>query len=62
MVLGVLAKAGSIVLPREMFYKSLLQEVLLYGSYIWFITDPMMKVLEGYHHCIARNIVGNMAL
>ena len=38
-VLGVLVKVGLTVWVREMFYNSVVQEVLLYGSYIWVIMD-----------------------
>ena len=27
---------------------------------IWVVTDPMMKVLEGFHHSISRRIMGMM--
>ena len=38
MVLGVLVKAAVTVQAREMFYKSVVQAVLLYRSDIWVIT------------------------
>ena len=58
MVLGVMVKLGVTLRSRLMFYKSVVQAVLFYGSEIWLITDSMMKVLEGFQHCIARRITG----
>ena len=61
MLSGVLVKMGAMVRPRGVFYKLMVQAVLLYGSEIWDITDSMMKVLERFCHCIAWRIVGNTA-
>ena len=41
-------------------YKAVVQAVIMYGSNIWVVMDPMMKVLEGFHHSIARLISGMM--
>ena len=43
-----------------MFYKSVVQTVLLYGSESWAVTDAMMAVLTGFHHRVARRISGKM--
>ena len=59
MVLGMLLKAEATVRAREMFYKAVVQVVLIYGSEIRFITNFMMKVLEGFHHRIYQSITGN---
>ena len=37
----------------------LVQTVLIYSSDIWVITKFMVKVLEGFHYCIARRIAEN---
>ena len=58
MVLGELVKAGATVDVREMFYKEVVQVVRMYLGESWFIMDVMMKVLEGFHHCIARSTAG----
>ena len=50
----VLEKAGA------MLYKVVVQTVLMCGSKSWFITDLMMKMLEGLHHLVTRRIVGNI--
>ena len=39
-------------------YKAAVQEVLLYGSEIWVVTDVIKIVLEVFHHRITRRIVG----
>ena len=53
MTSGMLVKAGAAVQARAMFYKAVVQAVLIYRSERWFITDAMMKVLEGFHHQMA---------
>ena len=35
--------------------------VLFYGGCIWVVTKAMMKVLEGFHHRVARRISGRLA-
>jgi hypothetical protein len=44
-----------------MFYKAVVQAVLLYGCETWVVTPAMMRVLEGFHHKVARRISGKMA-
>jgi hypothetical protein len=39
-----------------MFYKAVIQAVLLYGCETWTLTTPMIKALEGFHHRVARRI------
>ena len=50
MVSGVLVKVGSTVRDREILYKKVVQEVLIYGNESWVITGKMTKVLEGLHN------------
>ena len=47
---------------RALFYKSVVQAVLIYWSEIWFTMDSMMKVLEGLHNHITMRIAGKAAL
>jgi hypothetical protein len=56
-----LTKTG--VSPRYVsyFYKAIVQLVLLYGSESWVLTTPMLNVLNGFQHRIARRISGLMA-
>ena len=60
MVSRVMEKAGTTVQARAMIYKAVVQTVLLYGSKSWMITGAMMKVLEAFHHHIARRLPGKM--
>jgi hypothetical protein len=43
-----------------MFYKAVVQAILLYGSESWVITPAMIKVLDSFHHRVARRITGRM--
>ena len=44
-----------------MFYKAIVQTVLLYGSESWVVTPRMLEVLKGFHHRVARKLTGKMA-
>ena len=39
-----------------MFYKAVVQTVLLYGLESWVITPAILKLLEGFHHRVARRL------
>ena len=41
-----------------MFYKAVVQSVLLYGCETWVITSQVLKALEGFHHRVARRLSG----
>ena len=43
-----------------MFYKAIVQSVLLYGSETWAVTPQMLKILDSFHHRIARRITNTM--
>ena len=61
MVVKVLVKTGAVVRARVMMYRAVFQMVLIYGSESWVVTDVMLKVLEGFHHRVARWIEGMSA-
>jgi hypothetical protein len=42
-----------------LFYKAIVQTVLLYGSESWVITPAMLKVLDSFHHQVAHCITGH---
>ena len=44
-----------------MFYKAVVQQVLLFGSETWTVTPAMLRALESFHHRVARRISGMMA-
>ena len=58
--IGVLVKSVETVRARVMFYKAVLQAVLLYGSDRWVITYSIIKVMERFYHHIYWRITGNM--
>ena len=57
----VLEKTGASARAGGMFHKVVVQTVLLHGCETWTITDSVIKVLEGFHHRIARRISGETA-
>jgi len=42
----------------SIFYKAVVQSVLLYGSETWVLTKRILDTLEAFHHRIARQITG----
>jgi len=58
MVSRVLAREGADARISAMFYKAVVQSVLLYGSETWVVTPAVLKVLEGFHHRAARRLSG----
>jgi hypothetical protein len=43
-----------------MFYKAIVQAVLLYGCETWVVTPDILRTMEGLHHWIARRITHKM--
>ena len=60
MITRFLEKTGAMVRDREMIYNALVQTVLLYSRESWVITGEMMKVMEDFHHRIARRLTGRL--
>ena len=58
MVSRVLVRDGATTRAMGMFYKGIVQAVLLCGCETWTVTPRMMKVLAGFHNKIARRISG----
>jgi len=58
MVSRVLACKGADARISAMFYKAVVQSVLLYSSETWVVTPAVLKVLEGFHHRVARQLLG----
>ena len=58
MVSGVMIKVGVTLRSGAVFYKKMLQDVMIYGSEIWAITYSMMNVLDGFHRHISQRIAG----
>ena len=58
MVSRVLRREGASPRVSGMFYKAVVQSVLLFGSETWVVSDAMRKALEGFHHRVARQLTG----
>ena len=56
MVSRILARDGSNTKMMGLFYKTIVQSVLLYGSETWVLTRKMLTALESFHHHCARAI------
>ena len=54
----ILARQGADARISGNLYKAVVQSILLYGSETWVLTAPMVKVLEGFHHKVLRQITG----
>ena len=61
MIARVVAKLQIPAKAAGMFYKAIVQAVLLYGSETWVVDPPMLNVLESFHNRVARKITGRMA-
>ena len=44
-----------------MFYKAVVQSVLLYGCETWVVTPDILRHLRGFHHRVARRLSGMTA-
>ena len=54
----ILAREGATPRVSGMFYKAVVQSVLLFGSETWVLSQPMLKALEGFHRRVAWRIAG----
>eukprot|EP00978_Attheya_sp_CCMP212_P016907 scaffold44614_cov73-Attheya_sp.AAC.4 len=54
----ILARDGATPRVSGMFYKVVVQSILLFGSTTWVVTKPMLQALEGFHHRVARRLAG----
>jgi hypothetical protein len=54
----VLTREGATPRVSAMFYKAVIQTVLLYGSETWVLTARIISKLEGFHRQIARPLTG----
>jgi hypothetical protein len=54
----VLTREGADSRVCGMFYKAVVQSILLYGCETWNITSQVLSVLEGFHHRVARRLSG----
>ena len=61
MVVKVLMAVVATLQAWEMMYKEMVQTVFLYVRDSGAVTDVILKVLEGFHHIVARRITGETA-
>jgi hypothetical protein len=61
MVSRVLCRQGASPRVSAMFYKAIVQSVLLFGSDSWVLTESMIHLLNAFHHRMARQITGYRA-
>ena len=61
MVGKLVLKMGKMVQAWVILYKAVVQLVLLCRSESWVLTGEMVKLLEGFHHRVARMITGVIA-
>jgi hypothetical protein len=54
----ILRREGATPRISAMFYKAVVQTVLLFGSESWVLTPSMLGKLEGFHQHIARRLTG----
>jgi Reverse transcriptase (RNA-dependent DNA polymerase) len=54
----VLTREGADPRVCGMFYKAVVQSVLLYSCETWVITSQVLDVLKGFHHRMARRLSG----
>jgi len=54
----VLAREGADARVSGMFYKAVIQSVLLYSCETWVITPSVLKALAGFHNRMARRLSG----
>lgn len=57
----VLTNEGAPPKAAGMFYKSIVQSVLLYACETWVLNDRMLQALRGFHHRVARKIANKQA-
>jgi hypothetical protein len=54
----ILARDGATPRVSGMFYKAVVQSILLFGSETWVVTKPILQALEGFHKRVARRLSG----
>jgi len=60
MVSRVLRRDGLRPKAAAMFYKAVVQAVLLYGAETWSVTPQMLQALRGFHHRVACQLTGKV--
>jgi len=58
MVTRILTREGASPKVSAMFYKAVVQSVLLFGCETWVESNAIMRSLKGFHHYVARKLSG----
>jgi hypothetical protein len=58
----ILRREGVNSMILAIFYKAIVQRVLLFGSQSWVLTPNMLKKMEGFHRQIARWLTGRTSV
>ena len=61
MCMRILARDDATPRISGMFYKAIVQTVLLFSSETWVVTPTLLQQLESFHHAVARRISGKRA-
>ena len=54
----MLGREGLVIKLLEMFYRVVVQAVLLFGSKLWVLLAAMEKTAEGAHNSFLQQITG----
>ena len=57
----ILGREGATARISGMFFKSVVQQVLLFGAETWVVTPRMEKAMSGFIHGAARRLTGRQA-
>ena len=56
----ILSMEGAALRALGLFFKAVIQVVLLFGAYTWVVTPPMGKALGGVQTQVARRVTGQL--
>ena len=54
----LLIQEGADPIVAEMFYREVVQAILMYGSETWVLLAEMERKVKGVHTCFSRHIMG----
>ena len=60
MLSRLLVREGATPAVSGMFYKAVVQSVLLYGSETWVWSQAMVQRLRGFHNRVVRRLAGRL--
>ena len=57
-MLRILVREGANACVSGLFYKAVVQAVLIYGLETWVLTPPVVRTLGAFHHRVACQLTG----